>query len=205
MTTHSDKEGKKRYRLKKDLPVTKAGAIFVYNEENDFYEIDGAKPITTKTGNIFFGYPTCVVELSDWFEPIEEVKGKERIEVTKISYTHIDDYDSKEAWIKATLSRHPDANKLRLIKEAIEFTLNNDPDEVKIGDHTFKFQSGPLEKTYTQEQLNQAIQEAFHAARVVVGTNMGTPLGKLEQKVFEWFNTLTMFPDLSDYLSSLKQ
>lgn len=61
---------------------------------------------------------------TDWFV-IEEPK-KERIEVLKISSTHLDDYDGKEAWIKATLSKHPDANKLKSIRKAIESILNDD-------------------------------------------------------------------------------
>jgi hypothetical protein len=82
------------------------------------------------------------------------IESKERTEVTKISSTHIDDYDSKEAWIKATLSKHPDANKMRFVRKAIEYVLNQDDKLYKewlINDYS--------PSLYTQEQYDKAIEE----------------------------------------------
>jgi len=55
----------KKYRLLKDLPGLKAGAVFTYDHRVNGYVYEGA--------NGFAGYSTEVVESSpDWFNTLDE-------------------------------------------------------------------------------------------------------------------------------------
>ncbi len=84
---------------------------------------------------------------------------KERIEVTRISSTHVDDYDSKEAWIKATLSKHPDLNKMREVRQAIEQVLNEDTNVPRnYVKPDIDVDWGKVAKKFTEEDLKKAFE-----------------------------------------------
>jgi len=147
----------KKYRLLKDLPDVLAGAVFELGKGLDAYYLTSDKTITRYN---CYCYPKEWVENKpDWFS---EVKS-DRIEVKDL-HRYGGYSGGPEVLYKFTLSREVDS--LPLIKSAIEFVLNNEPNDVDIGGYTFKFLQVPTDKKYSQEQYDKAIEDAFNAARL---------------------------------------
>jgi len=175
-----------KYRLRKDLPDAKAGTILTQDGLRaglylyaGFYDEGVADS---------WYIPSTVENNPDWFEPIEEVKEPERIEVTLFveqAYNSLGGY--VENGYSFTTNNKIEKEKIPTIKEAIEFVLNNEPTDVKIGDYTFKFQSVGFEAKFTQSDIDNARKEAFEAARLI------HPIAGMK------------FDNLEQYLNHIKQ
>ena len=155
-----------------------------------------------------------------WEEVKPTEQPKERITVSEIT----NGFYSCELFIKC--SQNIKSDKFPAIKQAIEFVLNNEPTDVVVGGYTFKFQTVPtnddkvggdtarisdMQATYwhkewrklignppkyTQQQLDEAIEKAFNAARYV------TPDPSIYGK---FHNTYTIFEDYKQSLNQQKQ
>lgn len=125
----------------------------------------------------------------DWFS---EVKEQERIEV---SFGYVSgEYEYSRVFFS---NKRIEDEKFPAIKQAIEFVLNNEPTDVKIGDYTFKFQAVPAPTIYTQQQLDKAIEDAFAAARSgdIIPPELGSRMA---------FGFKHTYPLFRDYLNSIK-
>lgn len=168
----------KRYRLLKELPDSKVGDIYTWNDTFNHYY---------KEGNDYGGrwHSTYVENNPEWFEEVLPVSEpvKERIEVLKIEYlaesiignTHLD--------IKFSNGVTP--GKFKLIKKAIEWVLENP--ETTLYDKSYVEE---LQKRLTQSEVDTIRKEAFEAGR----KHDGTP--KYGFVVWE-------YPIYEQYLSSL--
>lgn len=121
----------KRYRLLKDLPYVKAGAIYQL-DEGDTYVCDTETAQFTD-GTKWDGLGKCAVEnaAEGWFELIPEQSMPKQEERIQVCVTAIGDSD-KELMVFGT--RKFDLNKLTEIKDAIENALNPTTEVDKILD-----------------------------------------------------------------------
>lgn len=83
---------------------------------------------------------------------------------------------------------------IQAIKKAIEFVLNNNANDIKIGDYTFSLQPVYTEKTYTERELLEAEEKSFNSSRKV--TKSG---GELSIK-----DMALEYPTFEDYKNSQK-
>ena len=178
----------KRYKLLKDLPDSKPGDIYIWNDSQKAYY---------KDGNVLDSYwgKESVENNPTWFQ---EIKEPEKIEVKNI-FDMDGSYTPRCPRIIIETNYQVTRDKFPAIKQAIEFCLNNEPTDVNFGGYTFKFHEVHTDKIYTQQQMDEAIEKAFEAAREM---NIPSPTDMMRLAVKYKY---VKHPTLQDYLSSLKQ
>lgn len=146
----------KKYRLLKDLPEAKAGDIYVNQGNSDRYQNEYT--LTQKSPviehNSYFKWQ--VENNPEWFE---EVKDKQvRITVKDFYFIQEDNHGYCYYNIKVDRLLSP-TQDVPVIKKAIDYCLNDlVPGEI-ITIETFN------KKKYSQQQMDEAITNAFNAAR----------------------------------------
>jgi len=168
-----------KYKLLRDLPDAQKGTIYVINKNGDMY---------TPAGEVSRSWSKERVEsYSDWWEEVND-----RIEV--IRYWYERDIDGGGAVWSLSTNKQFQADKFPAIRQAIERVLNGDDEIVgyKTGkkvEATYNKSTGVItfHDTYTQEELDKAMESAFNAARMI--------------KPLEFNNQV--FPTFQDYLTSI--
>lgn len=184
----------KRYKLLKDMPGIKSGSEVRWSKATGGYRYFAPDhfivPHNFEDDMRDTIRKDLVENTPDWFQ---EIKEPERIEVA----VYEDPYSSRRYHINDKGRFYPYRleiyatetpslyGKIPAIKQAIENVLNDN-----------------YTTMYTQEQMDEAIKASFEAAKRVTDKKIGTI------KYYSggnWFVYEEKYPDIQDYLSSLKK
>lgn len=136
----------KKYKLLKDLPDAKAGAIFVHNYSYNRYYLDG---------NILGSYwdKEFVEDNPTWFQEVlpvsEPVKDRIKVEIDGKYYIQYGEYHA----IHFKSNHDFPNNKMETIRVAIEDILNDTVVEDNAFEDEFKFMSFVELKGFSQHEL----------------------------------------------------
>lgn len=147
----------KRYRLKRDLPDLKAGAIFDPIKHDKFYQSGCVR------------YRASEMESNTYF--FEEIKEPERIRITDLLHNNPIFINGKTGdsfpynyWFCSTDSIT--ADRLHVIKSAIEKVINGDNGD---DEYCKGYEKGVKRgKEYAEIKIEQAERSSFEAARKVM-------------------------------------
>lgn len=174
----------KVYILQKELPDSKPGDKYIWNESMKAYFKNGdVQDSNWQSSN--------VENNPEWFKEDKP----ERIAVNDIGYK---DENKHGIWYTFSTSERIDPMKYDAIKIAIEFVINGgkqiyfyaaDNNDINIANCKIK---GPI---YTQEQIDKAREDAFNMAR-----EKADPLPE-PPRIGNYFK----YPTFQDYLNSINQ
>lgn len=171
----------KRYKLLVQLPDCNKGAIAEWDESGNCYQVEKSAWVSPHR---YAYFTRGQVEASpEFFTPIKEEAEKvdnERIEVVINEFGTDESFFVKgRGYYEFETSKEISEDKFHAIKAAIEFAINNKPEDVVIGGHTFKFQSVETEP--------EAVAPLF-----VTDDGVGIPQG-YEGRLWRVFVTNTSF------------